>query len=119
MAHFLGADGAAKFLSALDRDPTQSAAAVLPGAATANRGIFFENGAPRSVGDVMDLMRGRLSAASPVAREFQAASAAAAQSGGRSMAETLRNTFAIQDSPHGSAPDFVRAAYGKLQAFGL
>lgn len=142
LAHFLGADGASRFLSALDADPTQSAAAVLPSAAASNRAIFFEGGAPRSVGEVMELMRGKLSAAmgapdtggswgmqsagsasspgGPISREFQAASVAAAQTGGRSMSETLRNTFALQgDSPHGSAPDFVRAAYGKLQAFGL
>lgn len=63
MAHFLGSDGAAKFLSALQSDPTQSAAAILPKAAAANRGIFYDGSGPRSVAGVMDLMRGKVSAA--------------------------------------------------------
>lgn len=63
MAHFLGSDGAAKFLSALQSDPSQSAAAILPKAAAANRGIFYDGSGPRSVSGVMDLMRGKVSAA--------------------------------------------------------
>lgn len=61
MAHFLGIAGAGKFLSALQTDPSQSAAAILPKAAAANRGIFYAGGSPRSVGAVMDLMRGKIS----------------------------------------------------------
>jgi len=134
MAHFLGADGASRFLSALATNPDQSAAALMPQAAAANHGIFFDAaGAPRTVGGVMDLMRGKMAAAmgmplpdggygmpvaapalagGPVAQEFRAAAAPLAQRA--SMAETLRDTFAL-----GSAPDHVRAAYGKLKAFGL
>lgn len=63
MAHFLGSAGASQFLSALATDPSQSAAAILPKAAAANRGIFFSGGAPRSVGAVMDLMRSKVSGA--------------------------------------------------------
>lgn len=134
MAHFLGADGASRFLSALATTPDQSAAALMPQAAAANHGIFFDaGGSPRTVGGVMDLMRGKMAAAmgaplpeggygapvaapslagGPVAQEFHAAAAPLARR--PSMAETLRDTFAM-----GSAPDHVRAAYGKLQAFGL
>lgn len=145
MAHFLGSDGAAKFLSALQSDPTQSAAAILPKAAAANRGIFYDGASPRSVAGVMDLMRGKVSAAmngagaspvtygsgqiasvsapaptgGPLQREFQAMAAQAstqgALSGRPSMADTLRNTFGAS----GGAPDFVRSAYAKLQAFNL
>lgn len=64
LAHFLGSGGARQFLGALAADPGQSAAAVLPQAASANRSIFFEaNGAPRTVAGVMELLRGRVSAA--------------------------------------------------------
>lgn len=63
LAHFLGAEGAGRFLTALAADPAQSAAALLPKAAAANRTIFFAGAAPRSVGAVMDLLRGRLDAA--------------------------------------------------------
>jgi hypothetical protein len=108
MAHFLGADGASRFLSALQADPTQSAAGILPKAASANRAIFYDgSGAPRSVSGVMELMRGKVSSAmdgasgmpfdftaqgamaaaspaaptfvgGPIAREFQAAAATTA-----------------------------------------
>ncbi len=61
MAHFLGASGAAKFLRQLQTSPGTSAAAILPAPAAANRSIFYEpGGAARSVGDVMDLMRGKM-----------------------------------------------------------
>lgn len=63
MAHFLGADGASKFLAALQSDPGQSAAALLPKAAAANRGIFYDAAGPRSVAGVMELMRGKVATA--------------------------------------------------------
>lgn len=149
MAHFLGADGAAKFLSALESDPAQSAAALLPKAAAANHSIFYDASGPRSVSDVMELMRGKVSsamnganampaassyAAAPVAgpaptggplqREFNALAAQAGGASGSpgrpSMAETLRNTFnAGGASAPNGTPDFVRTAYAKLQAFNL
>ncbi|MBC2670449.1 lytic transglycosylase domain-containing protein, partial [Novosphingobium piscinae] len=104
LAHFLGAHGATQFLSALAVDPGQSAASIVPGAAATNRAIFFAaDGAPRSLGEVMGLLRSRLAGAmeggdpaqwaafapaapgaagatasgGPVARAFQAAQAAA------------------------------------------
>lgn len=64
LAHFLGAQGATQFLSALALDPTRSAADVLPAAAATNRAIFFEpTGASRSLGQVMSLLRGRIGGA--------------------------------------------------------
>lgn len=150
MAHFLGADGASRFLSALMADPTQSAAGILPKAASANRAIFYDgSGAPRSVSGVMELMRGKVSAAmggsgelpfdfaaqgtmaavmpaapqftgGPIAREFQATAATAATSPTRtSMADTLRSTFGMDSNGSGSTPAFVRNAYNKLQALNL
>lgn len=41
LVHFLGPNGAQKFLSALEEKPAQSAASVLPAAARANKPIFF------------------------------------------------------------------------------
>lgn len=164
LAHFLGAQGATQFLGALASDPGQSAAALLPSAAASNRAIFFgAGGAPRSLGQVMDLLRGRLAGAmeggdagewanastsewsmpmagpmsgpmsgaasaapqqfsgGPVAQAFQAAQAAAGDSGGprASMAETLRQTFAIADGSGSAVPANVRKAYGRLSAMGL
>ncbi len=64
MAHFLGHEGASRFLNGLASDPGQSAAALLPRAAAANRGIFYDSaGAPRSVGGMMELMRGKIAGA--------------------------------------------------------
>ncbi|MEQ1498602.1 MAG: transglycosylase SLT domain-containing protein [Novosphingobium sp.] len=61
LAHFLGADGAGKFLSALAANPGQSAAALFPKAAAANRAIFFAgNGQPRTLAAVMDLIRTKM-----------------------------------------------------------
>lgn len=144
MAHFLGADGASRFLSALQSDPAQSAAAILPKAASANRAIFFDgSGAPRSVSGVMELMRTKVASAmddsampfaetmasgastapqftgGPIAREFQASRATAASSPTRtSMADTLRDTFGAGGTS-AETPEFVRNAYAKLQAFNL
>ena len=143
MAHFLGAEGAGRFLSALAADPTQSAAALLPDAAAANRAIFYDSGAPRSLGGVMALMRAKVSSAmdgsqmpltaggdwalangpalGPVAQQFHAAAADmgnAAPVQRASMADTLAATFGLGGAG-GGVPGHVRAAYGKLQALGL
>jgi hypothetical protein len=42
MAHFLGATGATKFLSALNATPNKTGAEILPDAAAANRGAFYD-----------------------------------------------------------------------------
>lgn len=155
LAHFFGAEGAGKFLTALSDNPAQSAAGVLPTAAAANRATFYRaDGGARSVGEVMDLIRGRMAGASgggdgsealqwaasmgvtpasaaamqtsqftggPIAREFQGAAANAGNSvpqvSAASMADTLRQTFALGDA--GAAPAHVRQAYGRLSALGL
>ncbi len=53
MAHFLGTGGASKFLSALDATPNTSGAALLPEAAAANRGVFYDaQGNPRTVAQI-------------------------------------------------------------------
>lgn len=49
LAHFLGAGGAKKFLSA---DPNAIAAQVMPDAAKANTSIFYDNGRPRTFKEV-------------------------------------------------------------------
>lgn len=141
LAHFLGAEGARNFLSALAADPAQAAAGLMPKAAAANRTIFFDGGAPRSLAGIMDLIRRKVSAAmddrsftpsfapafgppstppqtlagGPLAHEFHAAAQAPAALR-LSMAETLRTTFGTSAA---ATPAGVRSAYGKLAAFGL
>jgi len=146
LGHFLGSGGASRFLTALAQNPETSAAAILPKAANANRPIFFEaSGAPRSVREVMDLIRSKVEAAkepgaspddfgdfarwaslgapsSPQADDLPGSwqEQARAPFAGRSMAETLRSTFASL-SPDGSGqpPATVQAAYTRLARFGL
>ncbi|SLJ95450.1 lytic transglycosylase domain-containing protein [Novosphingobium mathurense] len=147
LAHFLGISGASQFLSALGTNPSQSAASILPKAAAANRGIFFDGGAPRSVGGVMDLIRGKVSQAmngeapsqwaaistnaqlaaapaaqqshlGPIAREFHAGLGEAPQMASHSMSATLQGTFG-SGSGADAAPAHVRNAYAKLARFGL
>lgn len=56
-AHFLGLEGATKFLRAADARPDMSAAALFPREARANRTIFYDNGGnARSLGQVYALM---------------------------------------------------------------
>jgi hypothetical protein len=63
LGHFLGAGGASRFLKELAANPGRAASEILPQAAAANRTIFFAGGQPRSVGEVMHLMRGKMASA--------------------------------------------------------
>lgn len=151
LAHFFGAEGAGRFLTALSSDPSQSAASLLPSAAASNRSTFYDRaGNPRSVGEVMNLIRSRMAGASeggsgdealqwaasmgvtpstaqqqqftggPVAREFQSMAASTGNpvpQPANSMADTLRQAFALNDGSN--APAHVRQAYGRLSALGL
>jgi hypothetical protein len=74
MAHFLGAGGAISFLKALGRGGSSPAADLLPEAAAANRGIFYDDrtGRPRTVAEIyqsfaqrIDGEARRLAAAAP------------------------------------------------------
>lgn len=82
LAHFLGAGGAGRFLSAMAENPNQSAAALFRAPAAANRPIFYEaNGSPRSLAGVMNVLsskieRARDYAALSPARPYQAATLA-------------------------------------------
>lgn len=53
LAHFLGAGGAAKFLSSMAQSPDAPAAPSFPAAARANAAVFYDRqGAPRSFADI-------------------------------------------------------------------
>jgi hypothetical protein len=55
LAHFLGAGGATRFLSALRNEPGRAASELLPEAAAANRTVFFAaDGRARSVDEIYD-----------------------------------------------------------------
>ncbi len=144
LAHFLGAGGAKGFLGAVQDNPGAAAATLFPDPARANRAIFYDGGRPRSVGEVMDLVRNKVEAAkggevgldrprfaagydpmtsAPAAgfaharRTFAAAEPAAASR--PSMAETLQATFGGSEALGGRAGRQIGEAYGKFRAFGL
>ncbi|WP_347303449.1 transglycosylase SLT domain-containing protein [Croceibacterium sp. TMG7-5b_MA50] len=141
LAHFMGQAGARDFLQALQSDPGQSAAALFPAAAASNRAIFHGAAGPRSIGQVMDLLRTKMSnamtgnAALPGGSNLPAGFRTVgfvrpvANGGGGgggasaprpSMADTLRSTFGSGEaSLPGRALAHVDAAYGKLRAFNL
>jgi hypothetical protein len=136
MAHFLGSGGARTFLSALQTDPGQSAAAILPQAASANRSIFYDDGRARSVSEVMELMRGKVasameggapgmdypsSSASFWAARPQSPAMSPHEAAPRrpSMAETLEATFGAPSQLSGTTGDRVGRAYAAFKAFNL
>ncbi|MDK2760228.1 MAG: transglycosylase SLT domain-containing protein [Sphingopyxis sp.] len=61
LAHFLGSGGAAKFLSALEANPDQPGAPMMPEAAAANRSVFYApDGSMRSLAEIRDRFRVKL-----------------------------------------------------------
>lgn len=61
LAHFLGAGGAAKFLTAMASAPDTAGASLFPDAARANRGVFFDRqGNPRSLAAIRDQFAAKL-----------------------------------------------------------
>lgn len=61
LAHFLGSGGAVKFLSALDADPGQPGAPMMPEAAAANRSVFYApDGSMRSLSEIRERFRVKL-----------------------------------------------------------
>ncbi|MEL6707126.1 MAG: transglycosylase SLT domain-containing protein [Pseudomonadota bacterium] len=69
LAHFLGAGGASRFLSAMQSNPDQSAANLFRRPAAANRAVFYEpNGASRSLGGVMNYLGAKMDRALAMAR---------------------------------------------------
>lgn len=139
LAHFLGAAGARNFLGALQATPQAAAATLFPDPARANRAIFFDGDRPRSVSEVMEVLRSRVSdamnsaagepsppvvyaAATPLGAFTHAARAFApssASSQRASMAETLQTTFGGAESVTARAAQRISEAYGKFKAFDL
>ena len=138
LAHFLGAAGARNFLGALRDTPQATAAALFPDPARANRAIFFDGDRPRSVGEVMDVLRSRVSdamnstgdeatplavyaAATPSGAFVHAAQTFAPADAPQrvSMAETLQTTFGGREGITSRAAQRISEAYGKFKAFDL
>ena len=110
LAHFLGAGGAAQFLSAHDANPNAPAAGILPAAARANRSIFYaKNGAPRSFAEIRERFAAKLGGSStplpaPAVRDFPQVQMA------------LQETTAPKVA--GPTPQYARLAYLMLAQLG-
>jgi len=96
MAHFLGAKGAAKLIGQSEQQPGASAVSVFPGAARANRSIFFnKDGRPRNVAEVSAELSGRFQ----VARTKTPALAAVAQGAPPAPVAVARSMTVAQAAP--------------------
>jgi hypothetical protein len=71
IAHFLGAGGAARLISAAASNPNATAASHFPNAAQANSSIFYDRatGAARSLADVRDVLTARYDVAARESNE--------------------------------------------------
>lgn len=99
LAHFLGAGGAGRFLSAMADNPHQSAADLFRRPAAANRPVFYErDGSPRSLAGVLDYLGGKL----------ERARAGASGSPG--------NNFAVAAAPRTPTRFVQQAAFAPLSA---
>jgi hypothetical protein len=103
MAHFLGAEGASKLVSAANSRPDTSAAALFPAAAAANRSIFYDGARPRSAAEVY----GRLDARFQTARAAALSSPAAGQGAATKAPDTagITQVLAAAGQTESSVPD--------------
>lgn len=118
LAHFLGAEGAAKFLSALAASPDASAAPLFPDAARANHAIFYDKeGAPRTLREIHDRFGGPASSG-PVAPPSSVGVAR------REVSEETRSSAPasqppdFEPMPHHLSLSFAEAAYRRLASLG-
>jgi hypothetical protein len=125
LAHFLGAEGARRFIRAHDADPSASAANLFPDAAAANRGVFYAGSQPRSLGEVREFFAEKLGAetqgepggyVTSSGNSWPPTVASAPQSPRPSMAEVLRTSLGPIGAAEGT---HVARAYSQLSRFGL
>jgi Transglycosylase SLT domain len=131
IAHFLGADGAAKLIGAATSQPRANAAAMFPAAAAANPRIFYDrSGRPLAVGAVYGRLTGRYdvaralafapgSRAAAVAPAQDTAGVAQAYAQARNQAPVPDNRPLFQamftDRPQGGLSPAVNTLWGAAQ----
>ncbi len=105
-AHFLGPDAACKLIRSNETQPGASAAALLPGAAGANKSVFFHpDGSARSVREVYDWAMQQPGAAAPVrAPEAESAVFRAANASSANIESLLASVMNWQPSGNFFAP---------------
>jgi Transglycosylase SLT domain len=123
LAHFLGADGAAKFLTAMGQNADASAAPFFPEAAKANRAVFFQrDGTPRTLGEIHARFasQGAAGGSSPPSFEPQRPTVIVRQA----FASDVRSSGEpaafrpIEQMPGHLSLEFAQAAYRRLSSLG-
>jgi hypothetical protein len=96
MAHFMGADGAAKLISSAEENPQASGPQLFPNAAAANPSIFYNSsGQPRSVSEVYSVLTSRYAAAA----NSSATQSAMVSAGGAASTTAVANAAAPAAPP--------------------
>ncbi len=90
LAHFLGPNGAEKFLKALRADPEQAAAPLLPAAAKANRSVFYQGDRARSLQEIYDRFSAKFDGASALPKDLAAAIGLGAAGSGAANPDAAR-----------------------------
>ena len=113
LAHFLGAEGAARFLRAHRESPDQAAAPIFPAAASANTPIFYrDDGSPRSLADIRRNFAAKLGdtpSALPATTNVAARSVTSAREH-----RTPLDMARMEPMPKRLDLDFARNAYRRL-----
>lgn len=121
LAHFLGPNGAARFLSTLRTEPGHAAADLLPEAAKANRAVFFDaGGRARSVHEIYTRFAAKFDPGAAVAPRTPSEPAAPARtafefaidapaSGTLALEAVLRRTAAAALSGNVLSPTVIAA----------
>jgi len=123
LAHFLGAGGATTFLKALKQNSGTVAANLLPGAAAANRTVFYNSktGAARSVADIYQIFANKIDRGSEA---FAVAMSSSPSGAARTNPASGARTSALQTAtapmplnrPRGPMPLLARAGAQPLVA---
>ena len=130
LAHFLGANGAVKFLTAHDANPAAVAASLLPKAAAANRSIFYDKqGMQRSVGEIRQIFAAKISGSNASVRwasssPTDTSPSMTRQSWNSTQSSSMPTTTAMpqmrgfEPMPKGLSLNFARDAYQRLASMG-
>jgi len=126
MAHFLGSGGAARLINANQSNPQATAARLFPDAAGANRRIFFDQGRPRTIAEVYQVLASgqtttvaATAGGAPAAQTVAAATAAQEQASGWSAvpkinADPTRPFHSLFSGGGGPINAFVAASWTSL-----
>jgi hypothetical protein len=113
LAHFLGAEGASRFLGAMKENPEQAAAPLFPAAASANRAIFYrDDGRPRSLSEIRRNFADKLGSA-PSQQPTMARTERSSSRSGVTQRAPLEMA-AMEPMPKRLDVDFARNAYRRL-----